>query len=325
MMRLPIPVRAKIEHMLKNVDRVVIAGGSGQVGGILRRAWEREHEVVVISRSQGVRWDGRTLGEWADVVDGADVVVNLAGRSVDCRYDDANRRAIMDSRVESTRVLGEAIARAKDPPKVWLQASTATIYEHTFGPPNDEAGPLGSTDGKWGFSIDVATAWERAAREAATPHTRKVLLRSAMTMSPDRGGIFDTLLTLVRRRLGGPAAGGRQYVSWVHERDFVRALEWLVEHEEVEGAVNVASPHPLPQREFFRLLREAWGTRIGLPATRWMLEAGAFAMRTETELILKSRRVVPGRLLDGGFAFEFPEWGEAARDLVAGWRGSLAG
>jgi uncharacterized protein len=147
-----------------------------------------------------------------------------------------------------------------------------------------------------------------------------VLLRSAMTMSPDRGGIFDTLLALVRRRIGGTAAGGRQYVSWTHHRDFVRALDWLVEHDEVEGAVNVAAPRPLPQREFFAVLREAWGTRIGLPATRWMLEAGALAMRTETELILKSRRVVPGRLLEGGLAFDFPEWGEAARELVAGWR-----
>jgi hypothetical protein len=302
-------------------NRIVVVGGSGQVGTILRRAWEAEHEVVVVSRSEGVRWDGRTLGEWADVVDGADVVVNLAGRSVDCRYDDANRRAIMGSRVDSTRVLGEAIARAERPPRVWLQASTATIYAHTDGPANDERdGVLGSEDGRWGFSIAVAKAWERAALEAETPRTRKVLLRSAMTMSPDRGGIFDALLTLVRRRLGGPAAGGGQYVSWIHERDFVRALEWLIEHDEVEGPVNVCAPEPLPQGDFFRALREAWGTRIGLPATRWMLEIGAFAMRTETELILKSRRVVPGRLLEGGFQFEFPRWPEAARQLVREWR-----
>ena len=298
--------------------RVVLAGGSGQVGAILRRAWSATNDVVVLSRSEGARWDGRTLGDWADVVDGADVVVNLAGRSVDCRYDEANRRAIMDSRVDSTRVLGEAIARAASPPRLWLQASTATIYEHTFGPPHDERdGVLGGEAGRWGFSIAVAKAWERAAAEARTPHTRKVLLRSAMTMSPDPGGIFDTLLRLVRRRLGGPAAGGRQYVSWVHHRDFVRALEWLVEHEEVVGAVNVAAPEPLPQREFFAVLREAWGTRIGLPATRWMLEVGAFVMRTETELILKSRRVAPGRLLEGGFTFAFPRWPDAARDLVA--------
>ena len=294
--------------------RIVLVGGTGQVGGILRRAW-RAHDVVVVSRSAGVRWDGRSLSP--DVVDGADVVVNLAGRSVDCRYNAANRRAIMESRVESTRAVGRAIAQADAPPPLWLQAGTATIYEHTLGPGHDERGALGDEDGRWGFSIAVAKAWERAADEAPTPHTRKVLLRSAMTMSPDRGGIFDTLLTLVRRRLGGPAAGGRQYVSWVHHRDFVRALEWLIEHEEVEGPVNVAAPEPLPQRDFFAVLREAWGTRIGLPATRWMLEVGALAMRTETELILKSRRVVPGRLLEGGFTFAFPRWPDAARDLVA--------
>jgi hypothetical protein len=301
------------------VLKIVLAGGSGQVGTILRRAFAQD-DVVVVSRSEGVRWDGRTLGAWAGAVDGADVVVNLAGRSVDCRYNQRNRREIMESRVASTRAVGEAIARAADPPKVWLQASTATIYAHTLGPPNDETGPLGSTDGKWGFSIRVAQAWERAAAEADTPHTRKVLLRSAMIMSPDRGGIFDTLLTLVKRRLGGPAAGGRQYMSWIHHRDFANALRWLVEHEDIDGVVNVASPNPLPQRDFFRHLREAYGTRIGLPATRWMLELGAFAMRTETELILKSRRVVPARLLERGFAFELAHWPEAARELVAATR-----
>ena len=169
----------------------------------------------------------------------------------------------------------------------------------------------------WRFSIDVARAWERAVDEIQTPHTRKVKLRSAMIMSPDRGGIFDTLLALVRRGLGGTAADGRQFISWIHETDFVRAVYWLVEHPEIDDAVNVASPNPLPNAEFMRILRRAAGVRIGLPATRWMLEVGAFLMRTETELILKSRRVIPGRLLDAGFEFEFPDWADAARDLCA--------
>ncbi len=311
------------------VKMIVLAGGTGQVGTILRRAFAAAgHEVVILSRSgrgSTVPWDGRTLGPWAEHVDGADVVVNLAGRSVDCRYNAANRRAMMDSRVDSTRVLGEAIARASDPPALWLQSSTATIYAHRYDAPNDErTGILGGDEpgapDTWRFSIDVAKAWERAASEAVTPHTRKVLLRSAMVMSPDRGGVFDVLLRLVRLRLAGPAAGGRQYVSWIHHEDFVAALRWLIEHDGVEGAVNVASPNPLPQRELFAQLREAWGTRIGLPATRWMLEAGALALRTETELILKSRRVVPGRLLEGGFAFARPGWDGASRDLVAARR-----
>ncbi len=165
----------------------------------------------------------------------------------------------------------------------------------------------------------MAQAWERALKEAATPKTRKVALRSAMTMSPDAGGIFDTLLALVRRGLGGTAGDGRQFVSWIHFEDFVRATRWLIEHDEIDGAVNLAAPNPIPNEEFMRTLREASGTRVGLPATKWMLEIGAVFMRTETELILKSRRVVPGRLLQSGFVFNYPIWNAAARDLCQRW------
>jgi hypothetical protein len=231
----------------------------------------------------------------------------------------------MDSRVNATRIVGEAIARAARPPRVWLQASTATIYAHRFDASNDEAtGIIGGSEpdapAQWRFSIEVATAWEQAALEAATPRTRKVLMRAAMIMSPDRGGIFDTLLQLARLGLGGPVAGGRQYFSWLHDQDFLRSVLWLIEHEESEGPVNLAAPNPLPYAEFMRALRDAWGMPIGLPATKWMVELGAFFMRTESELALKSRRVVPGRLLDAGFSFQFPAWAEAARDLCQRWR-----
>lgn len=308
--------------------RYVLAGGSGQVGTLLARALEHAgHDIVVLSRKASrngarrtVRWDSRTLGPWTQEIDGADVVINLAGRNVNCRYDPANRRSIMDSRVDSTRVLGEAIAGAARPPRVWLQSSTATIYAHRLDAPNDErTGILGGGEpgapGKWRFSVDVARAWERTLDEAQTPLTRKVAMRSAMVMSPDRGGIFDTLLTLTRRGLGGPAAGGRQYISWIHHHDFTRAVCWLAEHEDVEGPVNLASPNPLPNRDFMRALRKAQGAPIGLPATKLMLEAGAILLRTETELVLKSRRVVPGLLLERGFRFEHPDWPAAARDL----------
>jgi uncharacterized protein (TIGR01777 family) len=302
--------------------KVVIPGGSGQVGTALARAFARDgDQVVILSRSEhGVRWDGRTPGPWFAEIDGADVVVNLAGRSVNCRYSEANRREITDSRVESTRVLGRAIAEAQRPPRLWLQASTATIYAHTYDAPNDErGGRLGGDEpgapDTWRFSIDVASAWERAFDEAQTPATRKVAMRSAMVMSPDRGGVFDALLGLVRRGLGGTAGNGRQYVSWIHHDDFYAALRFLIEHDELDGVVNLAAPEPLPNAEFMRALREAWGARVGLPATEWMLEIGALFMRTETELILKSRRVVPGRLLDAGFRFEHARWPEAARAL----------
>lgn len=311
--------------------RIVIPGGSGQVGTVLARAFADEgHDVVVLSRRVHQRpwrvagWDGMNLGDWKTQIDGCDVVINLAGRSVNCRYTAANRSEILTSRVLSTRVVGQAIAQAVRPPRVWLQASTATIYAHSYDHPNDErSGILGGREPNapptWRFSIEVANAWERAFSDAVTPRTRKIALRSAMTMSPDRGGIFDSLLTLVRRGLGGPAGGGRQYISWIHYEDFIAAVRWLIARDDIDGMVNVASPNPIPNAEFMRLLRETSGVRVGLPASRWMLEAGAVLMRTETELILKSRRVVPARLLEHGFQFTFPHWQDAVCDLYGKW------
>jgi uncharacterized protein (TIGR01777 family) len=306
--------------------KVVIPGGSGQLGAILDRALTSDgHDVVVLTRSpRGGRqawWDGSTLGPWARQLDGSDVVINLAGRSVSCRYTADNLEAMMRSRVDSARVVGEAIAAATRPPKVWLQMSTATIYAHRFDAANDEYGGLiggdeGGVPGYWAYSVEIARNWEAAQEQAATPDTRKVALRSAMVMSPDPGGVFDVLSRLARLGLGGPVAGGRQYVSWIHDRDFVRAVRFLVERDDLSGAVNLTAPGPLPQREFMRVLRAAWRMPVGLPATRWMAEIGAFAIRSDTELLLKSRRVVPGRLLDAGFAFDYPVWPTAAADLV---------
>ncbi|MFF4394082.1 epimerase [Streptomyces sp. NPDC001480] len=306
--------------------RFVLPGGTGQVGTVLKRALAAAgHEVVVLTRRPArpgeLAWDGRTLGPWAEAVDGSDVVVNLAGRSVSCRYTPVNLKAMMDSRVESARVVGEAIATAARPPRVWLQMSTATVYAHRFDAPNDEAtGVIGGTEpgvpGYWSCSVDIAKAWEREQERADTPHTRKVALRSAMVMSPDPGGVLDVLLWLARLGLGGPVAGGAQYVSWIHDRDFVRAVEFLAGREDLAGPVNLAAPAPLPQRDFMRALRKAWGMPVGLPATAWMAEIGAFVLRSDTELLLKSRRVVPGRLQEAGFSFDHPHWPEAAADLV---------
>ena len=312
--------------------KIVIPGGTGQVGTVLASAFQNDgHEVTVLSRKptslpwRVAEWDAETIGPWADEIDGADVVINLAGRSVNCRYTDENRRQMINSRVNSTRAVGEAIAAAKDPPKVWLQMSTATIYAHRYDAPNDDVnGIIGGSEpdapDTWKFSIDVATSWERAANESNTPKTRKALMRAAMVMSPDRDGIFDTLLGLVRKGLGGTAADGRQYISWIHEKDFIRSVYWLIEHDELSGPVNLASPHPLMNKDFMRILRDAAGVSIGLPAAKWMLGIGAVLMRTETELILKSRRVVPKRLTESGFEFEFPHWEQAARDLCRRWR-----
>ena len=312
--------------------RIVIPGGSGQIGTLLSRAFRADgHEVVVLTRNPGdapwrmVYWDGETLGRWAAELDGADAVVNLAGSTVNCRYTAKNRRKIIDSRVKSTRAVGEAIAQAKPPPSVWLQASTATVYSHRYDAPNDETtGILGGSElgapEKWKFSIDVASAWERAFDEAVIPRTRKVKMRSAITLSPDSGGIFDTILGLVRVGLGGHQGDGRQFVSWVHFEDFIRAVSWLMNRPDFEGTVNIAAPNPLPNDQFMRMLRQAWGMPVGLPAKALMLEIGALFLQTETELILKSRRVVPGRLAEAGFVFRYPSWHKAAGDLCAQWR-----
>jgi uncharacterized protein (TIGR01777 family) len=314
--------------------KVVLPGGTGQVGTLLARALRaRGDEVVVLGRSGGpgvVPWDAKTLGEWARELDGADAVVNLAGRSVNCRYTAKNRAEMMSSRVDSTRVVGAAIERARRPPPVWLQMSTATIYAHRFDAPNDEAtGIIGGSEpdapASWSFSIEIAKAWEATLFEAKTPATRRVALRSAVVLSPDRGGIFDVLLGLVRKGLGGTIAGGRQWMSFIHERDFVRTVELLFERTELSGPVNLAAPEPLPQREFMAVLRKEWGIGVGLPATRFMTAIGAFLLRTETELTFKSRRVVPGKLLEAGFRFDYPTWPEAARELVARYRAEHAG
>lgn len=312
--------------------KIVLAGGSGQVGRILARHFHGKGDrVTVLSRVPHnspwrVRlWDGLTAGDWAEELEHSDVCINLSGRSVDCRYNQKNRRAILESRVLSTLLLNRTIAAMKYPPSLWVNASTATIYRHALDRPMDEvSGEFGGNEpgapDTWNFSIDVAKQWEEAFFSIPTPGTRKVAARSAMTFSVDRGGVFDVLLSLVRHGLGGSQGLGNQYVSWIHEIDFAHAIDLLIARDDLSGVINIASPNPLPNSEFMRALRKAWGSRIALPTPRWMVEVGAFLLRTESELVLKSRRVVPGRLLDAGFQFRFPEWTTASNDLVAKWR-----
>lgn len=291
---------------------------SASAGGPDCRLAARQHVGNKPEALSYLEWDGRGLGDWATYLDDADAVINLAGRSVNCRYHARNRRLMMDSRVEATRVLGEAIARCARPPRVWLNFSTATIYKHTLGPAWNEAGQIGATpEARDAFSIEVATAWERAFNEAVAPRTRKVALRTAMVfgLSGDANNVYRVLRRLVRFGLGGRMGSGRQFVSWIHETDFCRAVEFLIEHEQLSGPVNLAAPNPLPNAEMMRALRRVLRMPIGLPATEWMLELGAFFLRTETELIIKSRRVTPGRLLEAGFKFEFENLADAMGDL----------
>jgi hypothetical protein len=308
-----------------SVGRIILAGGSGFCGRLLATHFVLGgYEVVILTRSapqsaatgRQVIWDAKTVGEWARELDGAKAVINLSGRSVNCRYNAKNRRLILDSRVLSTRAIGQAIAQCKNPPAVWLNASTATIYKHSFDKEMDENGEIAShKDAKDEFSVEVAQKWEEALNQAQTPNTRKVAMRMSMVFSSEVGTVYRVLRKLARLGLAGTLASGRQYVSWTHEEDYARAVEWLLAHAELSGPVNMAAPEPVTNKEMMAALRRAVGAPFGLPAARWMLEIGAFIMRTETELILKSRRVVPGRLLASGFKFNFPTLQKALADI----------
>lgn len=312
--------------------RIVLPGGSGHVGSLLARHFHGQgHDVTVFSRTprsmpwRVVAWDSSTAGPWVEELEQSDVCINLTGKSVNCRYTAANRQQIYGSRICPTQKLNEVIAALRNPPRVWLNASTATIYRHALDRPMDET--TGESGGhepgapeSWNFSIKVARDWESAFFSTPTPRTRKVAMRIAIALSPDHGSIFESLLNLVRWGLGGKVGTGQQFVSWIHGEDFLRAVDWLISHEYLTGPVNLASPNPLPNREFMEAFRAAWGTPIGLPASGPILELGCFLMRTESELVLKSRRVVPGRLLESGFEFQFPEWPDAVRNLVARWK-----
>jgi len=307
--------------------KIIIAGGSGQIGVLLSEKFTADgHEVIALTRQpthtvwRTEWWDGKTQGAWSDLFDGSDVVINLAGRSVNCRYTPENKDEILQSRLKSTRAVGEAIANAARAPRVWLQASSATIYAHTEdGPANSEANGViggGEPDAppEWHFSIEVITAWEKAAQAFALSSTRTVLMRSALTLSPHRNGIYDVMLGLARRGLGGTVGSGRQYVSWIHDQDFIRSVYWLIE-KDLSGAINLCSPNPVPNAEFMQTLRETADIRVGVPAAAGIVKLGAAFMHTEAELVLKSRKVLPQRMVDSGFEFQFPEWRAAAVDL----------
>ena len=305
--------------------RIVLVGGSGFLGQLLAAYLQpRGWEPIVLTRQpsphsafQELAWDARSLGDWASSLDGAEAVINLAGRSVNCRYTAQNRRLILDSRVDSTRVIGEAIARCAQPPRIWLNSSTATLYKHSLDGANDETSTdyRSTTEAKDDFSVSVGLAWEKAFYEASTPRTRRAALRTTLVFGTVPGGVFQIMRRLAKLGLGGRMGSGRQYVSWIHDQDFCRAVEWILEHDELTGPVNLAAPEPVPNAEMMRLYRRVCGLPIGLPAAGWMLEIGAFLMRTETELLLKSRRVVPGKLLASGFQFGFPDMETALRDL----------
>lgn len=311
------------------MNQVILAGGSGFLGRALAAHFRSlGREVVVLTRTptlraDGVRevgWDARTLGDWAREFDGAAAVINLAGRSINCRYTPENRRQILASRVDATRAVGEAIARTAQPPPVWLNASAAAVYKHSDAPMDETGESAPTPEIGDAFSIEVVRAWESALEQARTSRTRKVAMRITLVFGTE-GGAYPVFRRLARLGLGGRAGSGRQWVSWIHVADFVRAVEWLLQRDDLSGPVNVTAPHPVPQAEMMRLLRQSCGVPFGLPAAEWMVRLGARFMGTEPELILKSRRIVPGKLVASGFRFEFPELRAALEQLAAVGRG----
>ena len=294
------------------MKKLIIAGANGFLARYLTRYFAEQgwtivglarHQKGIDSQCRYVHWDGETLGTWAEEIEGCDALINLAGRTVNCRYNAENKRMIMDSRINSTRVLGEAIAQCAHPPELWINSSTATIYRHAEDKPQSDTGEIGE-----GFSVGVGTAWEEAFYSANVPGVvRKVAIRTAMVLADEPGTVFSYLSNLARFGLGGKVGSGKQMVSWIHVDDFCRSVQWLMEHDEISGPINVTAPEPLCNSEIMRRFRKHVGMPVGLPATKWMAEIGAFLLRTETELILKSRWVVPTRLQEHGFVFKHPE------------------
>ena len=299
--------------------KIIIAGGTGFICTFLADYFVKSNnQVVILSRQQHLpkknitylQWDGKTLQDWALEIDGADVLINLAGKSVNCRYTEKNKREILDSRLHATRVLSEAVLKAQHPPKIWFNAASATIYRHAEDRPMDEfTGEIGSD-----FSMDVCKAWEKSFYDLTLPETRKVILRMSITMGIN-GGVYLRFKNLVRFGLGGKMGNGNQMMSWIHVEDIARAISFIIENEHINGIINVTSPHPVSNTDFMAAVRKAMYMPFGLPTPRWFLAFGAFVIGTETELILKSRWVIPQKLINAGYQFKYPQLLDLVNDV----------
>lgn len=352
--------------------KIIIAGGTGFIGQALAAYFGKDNRVVILSR-QSVnghnnnyskkllksadgynitywRWDGRHVEKhWAQDIDGADIVINLAGKSVNCRYTEKNKQEIFDSRTDATETIGQAIRQAAVPPRLWINAASATTYKHTLDKPQNEySGEISEwkkdnmpysffdrlrfrykrwlaglrfgkqstryADLEKDFSVQVCKKWENTFFEQRTPFTRKIALRTAITLGA--GGVIVPYFNLLKFALGGQQGNGKQLYSWVHIEDFCRVVEWCYDHKDMEGVYNCVAPHAVTNKSFMATLRRITGHKIGLPAFTWMLELGAALIGTETELILKSRWVVPAKLIASGFRFKYETVEEALKQIV---------
>jgi uncharacterized protein len=295
--------------------KIIIAGGTGFLGKALENYFtERHHEVWILTRnpkrSNEIQWDARTIGTWAESLENAEVLINLTGKSVDCRYNDANKAEILQSRIESTTILQKAIDLCKNPPKIWLNSSSTTIYIHAETQLMTEAEGIVGDD----FSMNICKAWEKAFFEKINPKIRKVALRTSIVLGND-GGAFPKLKMVTRMGVGGTQGVGNQKVSWIHVEDFCKAINFIIQEENIEEKVNITSPQPIDNKDFMKILRTAMHIPFGINSPRFLLEFASIFLQTETELLLKSRNVYPQRLLDLGFKFEYGTVEEALKNL----------
>jgi len=302
------------------MKKIILAGGSGYIGRILVDFYsEKVDEVIVLTRGAAlingnvrfVHWNGKDVGSWTKEMENADLLVNLTGKNVNCRYNQRNKDEILNSRINATAALGKAVSQLATPPRVWIQSASATIYRHAEDRSMDEeTGEIGD-----GFSVEGCKAWEKSFWEQKTPHTRKVLLRIGIVLGKSDSAL-PRLLSLTRLGLGGKQGSGRQYMSWIHEDDVASVINWVYIHEEIAGTFNCTSPQPLPNADFMSTLRKACKVPFGIPMPTLLLKAGALIIGTETELILKSRWVVPKKLMDAGYVFQFADLRSALKDIL---------
>jgi uncharacterized protein (TIGR01777 family) len=317
---------------MKN-KKIVIAGGTGFIGQEMIKYWGKENQLVILTRLLPdvrnnrnqydslskedlqqvtyIKWDGKVTGAWAKEINGADLLINLAGKTVNCRYTAKNKKEILDSRTDAVKAIGAAIQQCSIPPKCWINASSATIYRHATDRPQDEY----TGEFQDGFSVQVCQQWEKTFYDQPTPATRKAALRMAITLGT--GGVLIPYFNLLKFGLGGKQGNGKQMYSWVHIEDTCRMINWIEEHEQLQGTFNCSSPNPVTNSQFMKTLRQATGTKIGLPAYTWMLKTGALLIGTETELVLKSRWVIPTRMLENGFQFKYPLLKDAFDDILS--------
>ncbi|RZK55228.1 MAG: TIGR01777 family protein [Pedobacter sp.] len=290
--------------------KIVLAGGTGFIGKYFAEKFKiLGYKVVIISRNNThIQWDNKT--EIENALNGAEMLINLAGKSVNCRYNQKNKDEILRSRTATTKILGEAILNCENPPVLWINSSTATIYRHAMDRPMTETdGEIGT-----GFSVDVATNWEKSFLDFQLPNTRQIALRMAIILG-DGGGVMEPFVNLVRFGLGGKQGSGKQMFSWLHVEDLFNIILFLQKEEVLNGVFNCSAPNPVNNARLMSSLRKTKAS-IGLPSPTWMLKMGAVLIGTETELILKSRWVIPDRLTKAGYQFKFPVLDGALVDIL---------